>query len=202
VTCVKRTPLLLPATILAVTALALSACGGSTPSASSATSSAAASPSGAIPGSGAISAGPDAAIQWCKAYAEITTAMSAAQPTVDGGKTSLNALQSFDQLWAAGANLGYITTEESDANRRAIVAYSQMMKLVADGKKVDSQEVKDASANLTTVTGKDKALLQSSSGKVETLCAPLTATVPSTSASSGTNGTAGPSVPSSGSTAP
>jgi hypothetical protein len=125
--------------------------------------------------------------------------MSEAQPTVDGAKTSLNALQSFDQLWAAGANLGYVTTEESDANRRAIVAYSQMMKLVADGKKPDSQEVKDASANLTTVTGKDKVLLQSSSGKVQTLCAPLTATNPSNKPSLGTNpgsSTAGSAAPS------
>jgi hypothetical protein len=199
---VTRTPALLAASLIAIASLAVSACSSSTTSASSTASSAASSASVAAAGSGAISAGPDAAIQWCKAYAEITTAMSAAQPTVDGGKTSLNALQSFDQLWAAGANLGYVTTEESDANRRAIVAYSQMMKLVADGKKVDSQEVKDASANLTTVTGKDEALLQSSSGKVETLCAPLTSNVPGSSPSSGNNGAASPSVTSSGSTAP
>jgi len=176
--------------VLAVAGLAVSGCGGSTTSSASSTAPAASSAGSSV--SPSISAGPDAAIKWCKAYAEITTTMADAQPTVDGAKTSLNALQSFDQLWAAGANLGYVTTEESDANRRAIVAYSQMMKLVADGKKPDSKEVSDASKNLTTVTGKDKALLQSSSGKVQTLCAPLTPTNPSGQPSAGGNAGSAP----------
>ena len=194
---VNRTRLLLPLSALAILGLAVTGCSSSS-TASSSTSSAAASP--------AVSAGPAAALKWCTAYGEITNTMSGAQPTVEGAKTSLNALQSFDQLWASGANLGYISTAESDANRRAVVAYSQMMKALADGKKSDSQEVKDAGANLTIVTGKDKALLQSSSDKVRTLCAPLTAPLSSASgspaASSPTNGTASPSVTSSGSTAP
>ena len=178
---VNRTRVLLPLSALALVAVAVTGCSSST-SASSSSSSAAASPS--------ISAGPDAALKWCTAYGEITNAMSAAEPTVDGAKTSMNALQSFDQLWAAGANLGYITTAESDANRRAIVAYSLMMQQIANGKKVDSQEVKDASTNLTTVTTKDKVLLQSSSDKVRSLCAPLTTPLSTASGAPAASGAA------------
>jgi hypothetical protein len=176
-----RTHVLMSLSVLTAAGLAVSGCGGSTSSSTASTSVTSTLGRSAAP---SISAGPDAALKWCQAYAEITTSMAGAQPTVDGAKTSLNALQSFDQLWAAGANLGYVTTAESDANRRAVVAYSQMMKLIAEGKKGDSPEVKNASNNLTTVTGKDQALLQSSSGKVQTLCAPLTATSPSPSRSS------------------
>jgi len=128
-------------------------------------------------------------VAWCTAYSEITTSLQNATPDKNGAATSLNALQSFDKLWASGANLGYITTEESDANRRAIVAYSQVMKLIVDGKATDSQEVKDASKALTDVTTKDQALLNSSSAKTSALCGPVlpkaSPTAPASGAASG-----------------
>jgi uncharacterized protein YceK len=156
--------------------IALAGCSSSTTATSSSTATkpaASASPSSTA----------DQALQWCTAYAEITSALSTAPSTKEGAQTSLNALGSFDQLWAAGANLGYLTQEESDANRRAIVAYSQLVTQYAQGKKDTDQAVKDAQANLTKVTTADKPALTSSAAKVSALCGPLTAAPSSAGAS-------------------
>jgi len=162
-------------------ALALAACGSSTSSGESSTASGAASAS-ASPSSSA-----DATLQWCTAYAEITAALSKADSSKVGAQTSLNALGPFDQLWAAAANLGFITQEESDANRRAVTAYSQFVKVLADGKKIDSAEAKAARDGLQKVTVTDQELLASSGKKVETLCGPLLpkASAPASGAASG-----------------
>ena len=121
-------------------------------------------------------------MQWCSAYTTITEALSATGSTAAAAKKALEVLDSFDPLWAAGQNLGYISTEESDANRRAVVAYGAVVKLIADGKAPDSAEVKTATDNLSTVTTNDKALLTSSSQKITALCAPLAPPTSSASA--------------------
>jgi hypothetical protein len=163
-----RRRLLLPLVVAA--GLALTGCGGSTTASST-------TPPAVTPSGPSISASPsgDPVLQWCVAYQQITTALSQAPSTKEGAATSINALQTFDQLWAAGANLKYVTNDEAEANRRAIVAYAALVAKFGEGKKDTDQEVKDAQANLEKVTGADQALLQSSATKVSALCGPLTA---------------------------
>lgn len=115
--------------------------------------------------------GEDAQQQWCTAYASITKQLSRQGVTPAEAKASLAALESFDQLWAAGANLGLVSAEETAANHRAIVAYAALVTLIADGKAADSTEVSAARNNLTAVTDADKSVLQSSASKITTLCA-------------------------------
>jgi uncharacterized protein YceK len=165
-------------TVVLAAGIALAGCSSSTTSSSSTAAKPVVSASPSSTG--------DPALQWCTAYTEITSALSAAPSTKEGAQTSLNALGSFDQLWAAGANLGYLTKEESDANRRAIVAYSQLVSQFAQGKKDTDQAVKDAQANLTKVTTADKPALTSSAAKVSALCGPLT-TAPSSAGASPTS---------------
>ena len=131
----------------------------------------------------------DTAQQWCSAYTTITEALAAAGTTEADAKNSLEVLNSFDQLWAAGQNLGYLTSEESDANRRAVVAYAALVQVIADGKAPDSAESKTARDNLTAVTTKDTVLLTSSGQKVTALCSPFAA--PASSASAAPSASAG-----------
>jgi hypothetical protein len=171
-------PVLLTAIALTFS-LALAGCSSSSTASSSASASTGAGSSTAA--SAAASASPgttasaDPVLQWCVAYTQITDSLSQADSSKEGAQTSLNALGAFDQLWAAGGNLGYISTEESDANRRAVVAYAALVTQVVAGKTDKDQEVIDAQANLTKVTTADQKLLESSATKVSALCGPLTA---------------------------
>lgn len=171
----KRLPLAAASLLSAAALVTLSACSSSSSSSADApaASAPAASAPAADPSASAYATAITSTLQWCTDYLAITDAISAASVDQSGAQTAMVALSNFDKLWASAADLGLLTTDEADANRRAVDQYLVVTKLIAEGKAIDSQEVKDAQQALVTTTNADQALLDSSVGKVSAACAPL-----------------------------
>lgn len=168
--------------LAATLGLALAGCSSST--ASDAASGSVATPSAATSAaaSTSVAASPSSTAtpeqQWCQKYTVIATRLSQMTGEKDNSIAALPAVVAFDQLWADAATAGYLTEDESAANRRAVAAFKAVVSLIAAGSAQDSADVKKAQADMLAVTKKDDALLRSTDTKVAALCA-----VPGSSAS-------------------
>lgn len=199
---VTTTRAVLTLTVSALLGLTLAGCSSSSSadSSSAAASSAAASvapsgsvaaapsgsaaPSSAATGSAAPSVAADPAAAWCSQYGAIATVLTNATATTADAQKALDVIPQFTQLWADGVAQGFVSAEETAANNRAITAYEALIKLFVAGKAADSPEVTAAGADLTAITTKDKALLDSTDKKVVALCAPAGASTGASAAAS------------------
>ncbi len=125
--------------------------------------------------------------QWCGDYYVIAQALSNATNSSDDASRAIVAVTAFDGLWQQGVDRKYFSVEQVAANKAALAAYSDILKLLVAGTATDSAEFTKAQAALQAVTTKNKATLQATDTKVAELCTPPDA------ASAGASAAASPS---------
>jgi hypothetical protein len=120
--------------------------------------------------------------QWCASYSSLAGVLAQSGSDAASATKALQALERFDLLWGIADNMSILSTDEVDANQRAVARYRAVLTLVANGKSLTSPEVVAARKALETSTTADRVMLKSSAGKVLGRCGAASAT-PSASAS-------------------
>lgn len=110
--------------------------------------------------------------QWCGDYYVIAQALSNATNSSDDASRAIVAVGAFDGLWQQGIDRKYFSVEQVAANKAALTAYSDILKLLVAGTATDSAEFTKAQEALQAVTTKNKAPLQATDTKVAELCTP------------------------------